>query len=85
MAGVLASRKGLKFMVKESGELPKKVYTDANRLKQILLNLLSNAIKFTNQGFVKLQIQKSYADQLHLAIIDSGTGISRENIGRLFT
>ena len=62
MAGILANRKGLTFLVKESGELPEKVYTDANRLKQILLNLLSNAIKFTNQGFVKLQIQKSYAN-----------------------
>ena len=56
MAGILANRKGLNFLVKESGELPEKVYTDANRLKQILLNLLSNAIKFTNQGYVKLQI-----------------------------
>ena len=49
---ILAKRKGLRFVLYENEDFSKRVFTDANRLKQILLNLLSNAIKFTKSGFV---------------------------------
>ncbi|MEM9506191.1 MAG: HAMP domain-containing sensor histidine kinase [Cyanobacteria bacterium P01_E01_bin.35] len=56
---------------------------DSMRLKQILINLLSNAIKFTESGSVKLKITRKQ-DDLYFAVIDTGVGISAENISKLF-
>jgi signal transduction histidine kinase/ActR/RegA family two-component response regulator len=52
----VAEHKGLQFTIETSSELPKSVFTDYNRLHQILKNLLSNAFKFTEQGHVVLSI-----------------------------
>lgn len=56
---------------------------DSVRLKQILVNLLSNAIKFTNEGSVTLEVQLK-EDRLYFAVIDTGMGISSNNITKLF-
>lgn len=56
---------------------------DSIRLKQILINLLSNAIKFTDRGSVILKVSL-HDDYLHFAVIDTGTGISKENMSKLF-
>ena len=56
---------------------------DPVRFQQILINLLSNAIKFTDEGSVTLQV-KSDRDSLYFAVIDTGEGISAENINKLF-
>ena len=56
------------------------------RLRQILLNLLSNACKFTKQGDVTLRARR-VADGQHwveLAVIDTGIGMTREQLSRLF-
>lgn len=61
---------------------------DSFRLKQVILNFLSNAIKFTEQGTVTLTATMSNKgpDQriLHVAVKDSGIGISKENIPLIF-
>ncbi|MGZ5818290.1 MAG: ATP-binding protein, partial [Burkholderiaceae bacterium] len=57
---------------------------DPTRLKQILLNLSSNAIKFTEQGSVQLAL-RCEGEQLKIAVIDSGIGISDQQIGKLFS
>lgn len=56
---------------------------DSMRLKQILINLLSNAIKFTEHGSVTLKVSLK-EDQLHFAVIDTGIGISKQNLIKLF-
>ena len=56
---------------------------DSMRLKQILINLLSNAIKFTEQGSITLKVRRK-DDYLYFAVVDTGTGISAENIAKLF-
>lgn len=58
---------------------------DATRFRQIVLNLLSNAIKFTDHGRIIVRVRR-YLDNgyLHLFVHDTGIGISRENISRIF-
>lgn len=56
---------------------------DSLRLKQILINLLSNAIKFTDRGTITLEV-KLKQNLIHFSVIDTGMGISPENITKLF-
>eukprot|EP00347_Sterkiella_histriomuscorum_P000322 403376324 len=80
-----AQLKDLEFKYEFSVDFPKKIYTDQNRLAQILINLLSNALKYTLEGFVKLigtvNIQEQ---QIHLVVEDSGVGLSKNQISQLF-
>jgi len=64
--------------------IPKTFFTDGNRLKQIVLNLISNALKFTTKGSITLKA--SYVNQLvcKIEVIDTGVGISEENLNQLF-
>jgi len=68
------------------GELPP-IEADAMRLRQIILNLLSNACKFTKAGDVKLQVTTSLRHSrqfVEFAVIDSGIGMTAEQMSRLF-
>ncbi len=60
----LAENKGLAFYINRSDELPLAMWTDGQRLKQILNNLLSNAFKFTSQGEVRLEMRKPTSSEL---------------------
>lgn len=81
-----ASSKGLAF----HSQLPAEdiwVKGDTFRFKQILTNLLSNAIKFTQKGEIKLilrHILERGNSRVKLEIIDTGVGLSQEELPRLF-
>lgn len=78
-----AIAKGIEFHFAASGRLPVAVYTDENRLRQILINLLSNAIKFTETG--QVVFRASYRSQVvTFEIEDTGIGINAEDIDRIF-
>ncbi|WP_330202668.1 PAS domain S-box protein [Cyanobacterium sp. Dongsha4] len=71
-------------------DLPE-IYADENRIRQVLLNLLNNAVKFTpNYGQVTLEaIYPPLSDNqdshhLRLLVTDTGIGIAKENINKLF-
>ena len=80
--------KKIEFLI----ECPKidfrRVYSDPNRLKQILLNLLSNSLKFTTEGHIKLRIEDftEQEDQptYKLTVEDTGLGIKEKDLGKLF-
>jgi signal transduction histidine kinase len=59
---------------------------DPMRLRQILLNLLSNACKFTKEGEVSLRARRVMdgRDVIELAVVDTGIGMTPEQLGRLF-
>jgi len=60
---------------------------DVTRLRQIVLNLLSNACKFTEKGSVSISISRSRAndnDWITLCVSDTGIGMTKEQLGRLF-
>ena len=76
-------RKGLGFELTMAPDLPEWVSGDARRLQQILINLLSNAVKFTVHGAVSLHVARE-GEQIALAVVDSGIGMTAEQLARLF-
>lgn len=81
-----AREKGLSIYTNIDPAVPDQWQGDPNRLRQILLNLLSNAIKFTEAGSITINVKPKTNDQtwLRFEIVDTGTGISEENIAKLF-
>ncbi|WP_235579766.1 response regulator [Ramlibacter sp. Leaf400] len=71
----LAARKGLQLELSVAPDVPATLYTDRQRLEQILRNLLGNALKFTEQGSVALEVSRRGADALAFEVRDSGVGI----------
>ncbi|MCR4989741.1 MAG: response regulator [Lachnospiraceae bacterium] len=68
--------------------LPAKLIGDAVRIRQIIINLVNNAIKFTEVGYVRLKISSDVVDKdtvcLGISVKDSGLGIKKEDIEKLF-
>lgn len=88
LVAVSASAKGLKMACTVDGLTPAAILGDAGRLRQILVNLLSNAVKFTDEGEVAVYISSRKLEddryEIHFAVKDSGIGIPKEKINRLF-
>lgn len=82
------TEKGLEFLVRVSPDIPETVVGDELRLVQILNNLLSNAYKFTTVGGIVLEVIKTaqVEDKVELffLVIDSGIGIEKESMDKLF-
>jgi two-component system phosphate regulon sensor histidine kinase PhoR len=67
-------------------EVPDKklfVYGDKGRLDQVIANLLSNAMRYTDQGHIRIKVLRR-DNELVFSIIDTGIGISRKSINRIF-
>jgi PAS domain S-box-containing protein len=86
--GPAASAKGIVFEVSTADGLPDGVKGDAKRLRQIMVNLVNNALKFTSQGRVDLHVDfvgvGDGAIELQGYVRDTGIGISKETIAKLF-
>ncbi|NVD96441.1 response regulator [Massilia sp. BJB1822] len=80
----LALQKGLDLVVDLEPGLPHTIFSDGQRLEQILKNLLSNAIKFTDQGKVILRLSPGEQGQVSFAVKDSGVGIPPEQHENIF-
>lgn len=97
---VKAQEQGIRFEYSKSTTLPKIIIGDEKRLRQVLINLLSNALKFTLMGQVTFRVEYAEAGQLHnnqqtkttsvlnqtihFEVIDTGIGISTEDINKIF-
>jgi len=83
-----AQAKGLELAVALDPDVPTDLRGDPGRLRQVLTNLLSNAVKFTERGEVVVRASKeNELDNLvvvRLAVKDTGIGLSREGMCRLF-
>lgn len=80
--------KGLEFRVIIDQAIPKILYGDSVRLKQILINILTNAVKYTKEGFVEFRVSTVVKDnvcRLIMSIEDSGIGIKEESLDKLFS
>jgi HAMP domain-containing protein/signal transduction histidine kinase/ActR/RegA family two-component response regulator len=74
----VAGQKDLSFEIRVEAGLPAAIYTDVNRLRQILKNLLSNAFKFTSEGGVLVRMIPDRLDGnkgVAFSVQDSGIGI----------
>lgn len=80
----LAGHKGLAFEVVTDAQVPATLFTDRQRLEQILKNLLSNAIKFTERGQVSLNIGYQPDSGIIFAVRDTGIGIAADQQQAIF-
>ena len=80
--------KGLDFQVYIAPDLPKVLYGDHTNVKKVVTNILSNASKYTEKGFVRYEVNcvnNQNRCRLIISVEDSGRGIKKENIDKLFT
>ncbi len=73
----LAKEKKLDFKIKIDPSVPETIFTDRQRLEQILKNLLSNAFKFTERGQISIHVSKRSDGKLSLSVIDTGIGVQK--------
>jgi len=84
---VRAKQKNLELKLNIDETLPQVLKGDEIRIKQILNNLLSNAVKYTEQGSITLTaegIQKENSFYLSMSVADTGIGIKKEDMEKLF-
>ena len=83
-----AIAKRLKFSLKAAPHEGRRLLGDPTKLTQVCINILSNAIKFTNHGLVNFDIQMLDKSEnkctLKFEIIDSGIGMSKEQVAKIF-
>ncbi len=82
------TEKGLDFSVTVSPDIPEHIIGDELRIVQILNNLISNACKFTSVGGIHVEVVRTAVDEnrmeLFFLVIDSGIGIAKADMDKLF-
>ena len=83
-----AQRKDIELLLNIEQGLPRTIWIDESRIKQVLINLLGNAVKFTEQGEIELKIQKLQSKEhkikLRFSVRDTGIGIPEDKQQRIF-
>lgn len=76
------------FILNLNPELPKTLYGDNIRIKQIITNICNNAVKFTQKGEVVLKVDFKAIDKKHIDLLisveDTGIGIKKQDMNKLF-
>jgi PAS domain S-box-containing protein len=83
LAEELTKEKNLVFSVMKDEMVPEFLVSDQRKLYQVLVNLISNAVKFTEKGNIRLYVYIS-GSELHFEVSDTGIGISKENLDKVF-
>ena len=88
LLAIQAKEKGIVLRFHCDEDVPGTVFTDPVRLHQILLNIVGNAVKFTRQGEVDVSARMAGGPsgdrKIAVAVRDTGPGLTRENIERIF-
>ena len=79
---IKAEQKGLDFKLLIDNNLPK-VRADEDKLREVIINLLGNAFKYCDTGFVHI-IAEASGKEVKVSIADSGKGISKDDLPKLF-
>lgn len=80
----LAADKQLEFAIDVQPGSPTMIFTDRQRLEQVIKNLLSNAVKFTERGAVSLTVASQPNDGIAFIVRDSGIGIAADQQESIF-
>ena len=87
--GRLGFEKQIEFKTSFSSDIPATLCGDYARVKQIVLNLLTNAVKYTNEGYISFTVECVNINKdlcrLIISVEDSGIGIKKDKIDKLFT
>ncbi|MBN2477434.1 MAG: response regulator [Pirellulales bacterium] len=85
---VRAKAKNLPLEIEYDGPIPETIQSDPTRLRQILINLTGNAVKFTEVGIVRLVARLSDIESdepmMQFEVVDTGIGMTQEQIAKLF-
>ena len=89
MVSFASEKKGLEMLLDFQEDLPRFIWADEIRLKQVLVNLLSNAVKFTEEGEVRFMVslEKELPNNiiiLHFSVCDTGIGIHPDKVDKIF-
>ena len=89
MIKIKAEQKGLKYIPNVDQNLPDELFGDRIRVHQIMVNILNNAVKYTKHGSVKFTLTGERSDDpssitLNITVADTGIGIHKEDIPKLF-
>ncbi|WP_051538040.1 ATP-binding protein [Butyrivibrio proteoclasticus] len=89
MIRVRSIEKELTFDVVVDEMLPKRMYGDMSKIKQILLNLLTNAVKYTEKGGfllnISMEARTNDVCSLRFSVKDTGIGVKEEDMDKLFS
>ncbi|MCR5251647.1 MAG: response regulator [Lachnospiraceae bacterium] len=89
MIRVRSIQKELTFDVVVDEVLPRRLYGDSAKIRQIVLNLLTNAVKYTEIGGFSLNVSMPSRNddicELRIAVVDTGMGIKEEDMEKLFS
>ncbi|MCR5735856.1 MAG: response regulator [Lachnospiraceae bacterium] len=80
-----AQEKGLNYDLNVDSRIPRLLFGDEIRVRQIMLNIINNAIKYTAEGGVSIDVSYDQnAEKLRIKVSDTGIGIRPEDMGKLF-
>jgi PAS domain S-box-containing protein len=82
---VKAKAKGIELILDIAPDVPSCIESDPVRFRQVLVNLIANAIKFTEQGSVSIRVRVDQElGELLFSIVDTGIGLTADQIGKMF-
>ena len=85
---VRIGNKKLELKMNIDTQLPKQLWGDGLRIRQVIINILSNAIKYTEQGVVTLTVKivetGEESVKIYISVRDTGQGIRQEDLSKLF-
>ena len=82
MMGPVARQKGVDLRIELEEGLPR-IWFDYDGITRVVTNLVSNALKFTTEGSIVIRTRKDESS-IEVAIADTGCGISKDDLGKLF-
>ncbi len=89
MVSVNSSPKGIELIISAADNIPSSLIGDPLRLRQVLLNLTNNAVKFTEKGHILVEVAAIDKTETHcrlkFSVKDTGIGITKEQMSKLFS